>query len=204
MANRRSCPRSAGRLMHGRTVIAIAHRLSTVRRFDRILVLERGRLVQDGSPDALMRGDGTYRRLIEAEMQPPGRANRAPPERSPLPARAPRNRLCPPDGPGGTSTIPVFLPDHVRAPGRPPCSLNSKEPQMRIAQIAPLMESIPPRTLRRDGEDRLVSHRGAGRPGHDVTLFASGESITPAKLVPCAPSRCGSIRPSATSSPTTW
>ena len=39
--------------MRGRTVIAIAHRLSTVRSFDRILVLEKGRLVQDGSPEAL-------------------------------------------------------------------------------------------------------------------------------------------------------
>ena len=39
-----------GRLMRGRTVMAIAHRLSTVRNFDRILVLEKGRLVQDGSP----------------------------------------------------------------------------------------------------------------------------------------------------------
>ena len=55
------------RLMQGRTVIAIAHRLSTVRSFDRILVLERGRLVQDGAPDVLMRGDGLYRRLMEAE-----------------------------------------------------------------------------------------------------------------------------------------
>ena len=60
--------------MRGRTVIAIAHRLSTVRNFDRILVLEKGRLVQDGSPDALLRRDGIYRRLIDAEMQPPGRA----------------------------------------------------------------------------------------------------------------------------------
>lgn len=57
-----------GRLMRGRTVIAIAHRLSTVRNFDRILVLEKGRLVQDGSPEALLRGDGIYRKLIEAEM----------------------------------------------------------------------------------------------------------------------------------------
>jgi ATP-binding cassette subfamily B protein len=57
-----------GRLMRGRTVIAIAHRLSTVRNFDRILVLEKGRLVQDGSPEALMRRDGIYRKLITAEM----------------------------------------------------------------------------------------------------------------------------------------
>ena len=58
-----------GRLVHGRTVIAIAHRLSTVRSFDRILVVERGRLVQDGSPEALLRRDGTYRRLVEAEVR---------------------------------------------------------------------------------------------------------------------------------------
>jgi ATP-binding cassette subfamily B protein len=56
------------RLMRGRTVVAIAHRLSTVRNFDRILVLEKGRLVQDGSPEALLRCNGIYRTLIEAEM----------------------------------------------------------------------------------------------------------------------------------------
>jgi ATP-binding cassette subfamily B protein len=54
--------------MHGRTVLAIAHRLSTVRNFDRILVLEKGRLVQDGSPEALLGRGGAYRRLMEAEM----------------------------------------------------------------------------------------------------------------------------------------
>jgi ATP-binding cassette subfamily B protein len=57
-----------GRLMTCRTVIAIAHRLSTVRNFDRILVLEKGRMVQDGSPEALLHGDGIYRKLIQAEM----------------------------------------------------------------------------------------------------------------------------------------
>jgi ATP-binding cassette subfamily B protein len=57
-----------GRLMRGRTTIAIAHRLSTVRNFDRILVLEKGRLLQDGSPQALARRDGIYRDLIMAEM----------------------------------------------------------------------------------------------------------------------------------------
>jgi ATP-binding cassette, subfamily B, bacterial len=58
-----------GRLMRGRTVIAIAHRLSTVRNFDRIVVLQTGRVVQDGAPDVLMRGEGPYRRLVRREME---------------------------------------------------------------------------------------------------------------------------------------
>ena len=56
-----------GRLMRGRTVIAIAHRLSTLRNFDRILVIDRGQLLQDGTPAALMRSKGAYRDLIEGE-----------------------------------------------------------------------------------------------------------------------------------------
>ena len=56
------------RLMKGRTVIAIAHRLSTVRNFDRIVVLQTGRIVQDGAPDFLMRRDGLYRQLVQREM----------------------------------------------------------------------------------------------------------------------------------------
>jgi ATP-binding cassette subfamily B protein len=57
-----------GRLMTGRTVIAIAHRLSTVRCFDRIVVLQAGRVVQDGPPDLLMHREGAYRQLVEREM----------------------------------------------------------------------------------------------------------------------------------------
>jgi ATP-binding cassette subfamily B protein len=57
-----------GRLMNGRTVIAIAHRLSTVRSFDRIVVLQTGKVAQDGPPDLLMRRDGLYRQLVQREM----------------------------------------------------------------------------------------------------------------------------------------
>jgi ATP-binding cassette, subfamily B, bacterial len=57
-----------GRLMNGRTVIAIAHRLSTVRNFDRIVVLQTGEVVQDGPPDLLMRREGLYRQLVQREM----------------------------------------------------------------------------------------------------------------------------------------
>jgi ATP-binding cassette subfamily B protein len=57
------------RLMRGRTVIAIAHRLTTVRHFDRILVIEGGRVVQDGSPRALSASHGAYRNLLKAEAR---------------------------------------------------------------------------------------------------------------------------------------
>ncbi len=56
------------RLMRGRTVIAIAHRLSTLRGFDRILVLQVGRIVEDGPPDLLMGRAGAYRHLIDREL----------------------------------------------------------------------------------------------------------------------------------------
>jgi ATP-binding cassette subfamily B protein len=57
-----------GRLMKGRTVIAIAHRLSTVRNFDRIVVLQGGKVMQDGPPDLLVCRDGLYRQLVQREM----------------------------------------------------------------------------------------------------------------------------------------
>jgi ATP-binding cassette subfamily B protein len=56
------------RLMQGRTVIAIAHRLSTLRNFDRIIVLKGGRMAQDGAPDQLMRLPGPYRDLVQREV----------------------------------------------------------------------------------------------------------------------------------------
>jgi ATP-binding cassette subfamily B protein len=57
-----------GRLMRGRTVIAIAHRLATLRNFDRVVVLKDGRIIEDGPPDRLMRGAGPYRQLVIQEM----------------------------------------------------------------------------------------------------------------------------------------
>ncbi|GJE28239.1 ABC transporter ATP-binding protein [Methylobacterium organophilum] len=54
-------------LMKGRTVIAIAHRLSTLKDFDRIVVLEGGRIAQDGSPEKLTHLDGFYRELMKKE-----------------------------------------------------------------------------------------------------------------------------------------
>jgi len=58
---------------------------------------------------------------------------------------------------------------------------------MKIAQIAPLMESVPPRLY--GGTERIVSHltEELVALGHDVTLFASGDSMTAATLAPCVP-----------------
>lgn len=55
-------------LMTGRTVVVIAHRLSTVRRADRIVVLENGTIADIGSHDELMQKLGTYRRLYDLQF----------------------------------------------------------------------------------------------------------------------------------------
>ena len=55
-------------LMQGRTVIAIAHRLSTLRNFDRIVVLQDGQVIQQGKPDELLHRRGPYRMLIDDEL----------------------------------------------------------------------------------------------------------------------------------------
>jgi glycosyltransferase involved in cell wall biosynthesis len=58
---------------------------------------------------------------------------------------------------------------------------------MRIAQVAPLFESVPPRLY--GGTERVVSYltEELVRQGHEVTLFASGDSVTSATLVPACP-----------------
>ena len=57
------------RLMPGRTVFAIAHRLSTVRAADLILVMGRGRIVERGTHDELLAQNGEYRRLYDLQFE---------------------------------------------------------------------------------------------------------------------------------------
>jgi ATP-binding cassette subfamily B protein len=57
------------RLFKGRTVIAIAHRLSTLDAFDRIVVLDRGRIVEDGPPRRLLQSKGVYSRMYGRQMR---------------------------------------------------------------------------------------------------------------------------------------
>ena len=63
-----SIQRALDRLMKDRTTLVIAHRLSTVRQVDRILVFEKGRIVEEGTHDALLDHEGgRYRRLYETQ-----------------------------------------------------------------------------------------------------------------------------------------
>jgi ATP-binding cassette subfamily B protein len=61
-------------LMRGRTVIAIAHRLSTLRNFDRVVVLRGGRVAQDDQANKLIRRDDLYRDLTSREARRTSRA----------------------------------------------------------------------------------------------------------------------------------
>ncbi|HYM01661.1 MAG TPA: ABC transporter ATP-binding protein [Stellaceae bacterium] len=56
------------RLVQGRTVIAVAHRLSTLNSFDRIIVLDRGQIIEDGSAAELLRHQGVYRRMFMLQL----------------------------------------------------------------------------------------------------------------------------------------
>lgn len=56
-------------LIQGRTTIAIAHRLSTLRRADRLVVLERGRIAEVGQQDELLKNPGAYSRLHRAQLE---------------------------------------------------------------------------------------------------------------------------------------
>jgi ATP-binding cassette subfamily B protein len=60
--------RAMDRLMEGRTTLVVAHRLSTVRALDRLLVMDHGRVIEEGSHEALIRlKNGLYRRLFERQ-----------------------------------------------------------------------------------------------------------------------------------------
>jgi ATP-binding cassette subfamily B protein len=67
-----SIQEALARLFKGRTVIAIAHRLSTLDSFDRIVVLERGRIIEDGAPRRLLQSLGAYSRMYGRQTRAGG------------------------------------------------------------------------------------------------------------------------------------
>jgi len=58
-------------LLSGRTVIVIAHRLSTIRNADRILVIDQGRIIEEGSHNSLVAGNGLYKKLYDMQFSGP-------------------------------------------------------------------------------------------------------------------------------------
>jgi ATP-binding cassette subfamily B protein len=68
-ATEKEIQKALDNLVQGRTTIAIAHRLSTLRRADRLIVLERGEVVEIGSHDELIAQQGAYWRLYEAQAR---------------------------------------------------------------------------------------------------------------------------------------
>ena len=64
-----SVQQALNRLAAGRTVIAVAHRLSTLRDFDRIIVMQEGRIIDEGSPDELASRPGPYLDLLRQQNQ---------------------------------------------------------------------------------------------------------------------------------------
>ncbi len=56
------------KLMDNRTTVVIAHRLSTIQNADKIVVIEAGKIVEEGSHSELIQRDGLYRKLIEMQQ----------------------------------------------------------------------------------------------------------------------------------------
>jgi ATP-binding cassette, subfamily B, bacterial len=65
----REIQRALEHLIQGRTTIAIAHRLSTLRRADRLVVMQRGQIVEIGKHDELLAQGGVYSRLHQVQME---------------------------------------------------------------------------------------------------------------------------------------
>jgi len=68
-ATERAIQTALAELARGRTTLVVAHRLSTIRHADRIVVVDAGRIVEEGAHDALLQQDGAYRRLVLAQEQ---------------------------------------------------------------------------------------------------------------------------------------
>jgi ATP-binding cassette, subfamily B, bacterial MsbA len=83
------------RLMANRTTLVVAHRLSTVRRADRIVVLVRGQIVESGTHEELLARGAEYRKLYELQFRELGDGNGGPPAPEPEPDVPPARKAAP-------------------------------------------------------------------------------------------------------------
>ena len=74
--NEQSIHQALARLAQGRTTLVIAHRLSTIRDADRIVVLDHGRVIEQGSHAALLNQNGLYSQLVAAQLIGPEQSRR--------------------------------------------------------------------------------------------------------------------------------
>jgi len=65
------------KISEGRTILVVAHRFSTIRRADKIVVVENGNIVEAGRHDELLARDGRYGRVYSLQMQSPGASSQA-------------------------------------------------------------------------------------------------------------------------------
>jgi ATP-binding cassette subfamily B protein len=93
-------------LVRGRTAVIVSHRFSTVMLADRIVVFDRGAIIEEGTHEQLLAAGGLYARMFLAQAEPfrqpgrsqPGRAGRLPAGNRPLAREVPLSRAGPPAG----------------------------------------------------------------------------------------------------------
>ena len=65
--NRKSVQKALENMMKNRTSVVIAHRLSTIQNADKIVVMQRGEIVEQGKHQELIAANGTYKKLVEMQ-----------------------------------------------------------------------------------------------------------------------------------------
>ncbi|MFM8635814.1 MAG: DUF1854 domain-containing protein, partial [Planctomycetia bacterium] len=148
-------------LIRGRTTIAIAHRLSTLRNADRIIAFDRGRLVEEGSHADLLAADGLYARLVRIQTQ----VSKQPTVDSLLAEETPQESL--PES-GGTTTLTWLDPVRHRFRTGPHARIELWVTGTDAARLAAGVFVVP--ALPATHPEEYLSVRGWGDDGEEQEL----------------------------------